>query len=77
MDIAYIIDNVSKEKINVFFGDAVCIRVLHKFDSLKVYELNGEMDFILGVMLGYDLHIQCRRYLERKEEGEKSYLRVI
>ena len=75
--ISYIVDKVSDTKINVFFGDALCIEVLRKFGSLKIPELNDEMDFILGVMLGYDLCTQCRRYLEHKESEEKRYLEVI
>ena len=66
--IDYMIDELSDIKINVFFGDSACIQVLQKFKTVKLNELSDEEDFILGVMLGYDLRVQCKRYLCRKEE---------
>lgn len=64
--IAYILTHPSVNKINVFFGDAQCIDVLRSFPSLDLSSLSDEEDFILGVLLGYDLRIQCERYLKRR-----------
>lgn len=62
--IDYIIQEVSKDKINVFFGDKNCIDVIRTFSHKKLNELTAEQDFILGIMLGYDKSAQCERYLE-------------
>ncbi len=64
-EISYIISDVSSEKINVFFGAEECIGVLKNFNTLELDKLSAAEDFILGSMLGYDLIIQCRRFLKR------------
>lgn len=70
LDIAYTIQPVTKSKINVFFGDAVCIEIIRSFNMGCLSGLTHEQDFILGTLLGYDLRIQCRRYLTRVAESE-------
>lgn len=55
------------KNINVFFGDSACIDVIKSFDPSNLTELTLEEDFILGAVLGYDIKIQCERYLNRKE----------
>ena len=75
--ISYVIDDVSSEKINVFFGADECIKVLVKFKTLELDKLSDEEDFILGTMLGYDLVIQCRRYVKRRNESAKKEEREI
>ena len=61
--IAYIIQDVTDSKINIFFGARPCIDLLKSFPHLNLRNLTPEQDFILGTMLGYDIMIQCRRYL--------------
>ena len=64
--ISYIVDDISAEKINVFFGADDCIKVLKGFKTLELDKLSDTEDFILGAMLGYDLLIQCRRFVKRR-----------
>ena len=61
--IAHILECPAPNKINVFFGDRDCIEVLKSFPHLNLNELSIDQDFILGAMLGYDIRVQCRRYL--------------
>jgi len=67
--IPYLISDVSKTKINVFFGNKVCIDVIKKLKHKNLSELTDEEDFILGIMLGYEVKKQCYRYLKRKKDG--------
>lgn len=62
--IDYAIQDVDKEKINVFFGAKQCIEVVKTFIHKKLHELSPEEDFILGTLLGYDKVAQCDRYLK-------------
>ncbi len=64
-EISFHIVNVSLNKINCFFGDLACIEVIRSFGDKKLHQLNDHEDFILGTLLGYDLHQQCERYLDR------------
>lgn len=66
LEISYTISIVNEIKINVFFGDRWCIGVIRSFEHLDLSRLTDEQDFILGTLLGYDIVIQCRRYLKRK-----------
>jgi len=50
-------------KVNFFFGDAHCISIIESFGTKPLNELDEKEDFILGVLLGYDLTRQCERYL--------------
>jgi len=61
--IDYAIQDVNKDKINVFFGAKKCIDVVKTFVNKKLSELTPEQDFILGTLLGYDKVTQCDRYL--------------
>jgi hypothetical protein len=63
-NIPYFIQEVTPEKINLFFGDEDCIEVVKHFKK-KLSEFTPEQDFILGIMLGYGRAQQCSRYLER------------
>lgn len=63
--IAYYITDVTDTKVNCFFGDSACIDVIRSFGTKPLHELSHEEDFILGALLGYDLHQQCERYLGR------------
>ncbi len=68
-NISYLINAVSNDKINVFFGSEVCIRVVAGFDS-ALNKLSPEEDFILGTMLGYGKLQQCERYLRMKKKNK-------
>jgi hypothetical protein len=63
--IAWLVREVTEEKINVFFGAPVCIQVIKSFGPKSLTEFTGEEDFMLGIMLGYDKLKQCERYLSR------------
>ena len=72
--IAYLIYPLGKNKINVFFGETICIEVVKRIDKVNLYDYSDEEDFILGIMLGYDRKIQCERYLQRKNDQPQSQL---
>lgn len=65
-EICFFISRVSANKVNVFFGDEVCIKVIESFGDKLLSDYTDEEDFILGIMLGYDRIKQCERYVERK-----------
>ena len=65
-DISFFISRVNADKVNVFFGDNVCINVIKSFGDKLLSDYTDEEDFILGVMLGYDRIKQCERYVKRK-----------
>ncbi len=65
LSIDYCILPVTETKVNVFFGDESCIEVIRSFNIRSLSHLTHEQDFILGALLGYDLQVQCRRYLGR------------
>ncbi|PID68821.1 MAG: hypothetical protein CR968_00860 [Flavobacteriia bacterium] len=66
-DIPYLVKFVSKQKVNVFFGDQVCLEIVKGFIHKKLTYLTPEEDFILGTMLGYNRLQQCNRYINRKD----------
>ncbi len=63
-NIPYLIQDVSERSINVFFGNENCIKVVSTFDR-HLNKLSPEQDFMLGIMLGYDRILQCKRYMQR------------
>ncbi len=65
--IAYICQKVSDRKVNVFFGSYQCVKIIRMFNQSDLSKLTDEQDFILGVMLGYDIRLQCERFSKRKE----------
>ncbi len=67
--IDYYIQEVNEKKINVFFGDTICIAVIKQIHFTSLSNLTDEEDFILGTMLGYARLKQCERYLKRKYSG--------
>jgi hypothetical protein len=67
--IEYYIQEVNGTKINVFFGNPVCIGVIKQINFESLSNLTDEEDFILGTMLGYDRVKQCERYLKRKRSN--------
>jgi hypothetical protein len=66
LKISYLIDDISDTKINVFFGHKGCIDVIKSFSSRNLSKITHEEDFILAAMLGYDIRMQCERYIKRK-----------
>ena len=64
--IPFLIYDVNDRYINVFFGEPECIEVLRSIGKEKLSDFSDEEDFILGMMLGYGMEQQCRRYLQRK-----------
>ena len=65
--IAYIIQPVGNERLNLFFGKKQCLDAIRMMVNRPLNQLTPEEDFILGAMLGYDICAQCERYCERKE----------
>ena len=62
------IQEVDKDKINIFFGDSRCLRIIESFNQSSLSKLSDEQDFMLGIMLGYDRAQQCERYLSRTQK---------
>ncbi len=65
--IPYKIKEVNKKNINVFFGNKDCIRIVSTFDK-PLNEFTPEQDFMLGIMLGYDKILQCKRYFVMRDK---------
>ena len=63
--ISYVIHDIDKNKINVYFGSPQCVDVVKTLNP-KLNEISAEQDFMLGIMLGYDRVKQCERYLKIK-----------
>lgn len=63
----YILENLKSGYVNIFFGTAECVEVLRKFRKSSLREFSPEEDFILGVLLGYNVQQQCKRYIDRKK----------
>ncbi len=68
--IAYYIQPVTVEKINVFFGAKECVEVVKHWNLKSLSDSTPEQDFILGMMLGYGRLQQCNRYLDRVNKRE-------
>ncbi len=66
-NIPYVINDTGKKNINVFFGNKSCIRVVSTFDK-QLDKLTPEQDFMLGIMLGYDKILQCKRYFVMRDK---------
>lgn len=65
--ISYRIQEVGKNKINLYFGKPECMDVVYHIITRPLNQLTPEEDFILGAMLGYDIAQQCRRYCNKKQ----------
>lgn len=72
-NIPYVINEVNGKNINVFFGNKDCIAVVSTFDK-KLNKLSPEQDFMLGIMLGYDKILQCKRYFVMRDKYQKNNL---
>lgn len=56
-------------KVNLFFGEKIPILVLKNIIKSPLNELTSEQDFVLGILLGYDIKKQCERFLKRHLKG--------
>lgn len=65
--ISYLIYPLEKGKVNIFFGEADCLKILKSFSSSDLSLLSPEEDFILGMMLGYGKSQQYQRLLKQKK----------
>lgn len=70
--ISYFLLEVNVNKVNIFFGNELCIKIIQSFDKKSLSDYTNEEDFMLGTMLGYDCVQQCERYLERKGKGVEN-----
>lgn len=68
-NIDFVIQEVSSDKVNLYFGKQECISAIKLIVSRPLNMLTPEEDFILGTMLGYDVCAQCKRYCKRKEQN--------
>jgi hypothetical protein len=75
--IAHYTQAVNGTKINVFFGNSICIDVIKRMKFTSLSNLTDEEDFILGTMLGYDRLKQCERYLKRKRGSNHDNIEKI
>ena len=68
--IIFYIQQVNERKINVFFGNTVCVNVIKSIGDKSLKDYTPEEDFILGTMLGYSRLQQCKRYVTQKSTTE-------
>ena len=61
--IDYLVQPVTADKVNLYFGHRACLDAVRMFVHKPLNELSAEEDFMLGVMLGCDLPMQCERLL--------------
>jgi hypothetical protein len=64
--IPYVVREVSKNKVNVYFGRVECLEIVKGFGDKPLNQFTHEEDFILGIMLGYSRSEQYGRYRKRK-----------
>ena len=72
LGIAYRIQSVTDSKVNLYFGNRMCLETVATFIHKPLNELSAEEDFMLGAMLGYDIAGQCEPYCKRKSPGVSS-----
>lgn len=63
--IDYLEQPVSTGRVNLYFGNRVCLDVVRTFVHKRMNELSPAEDFMLGAMLGYDIAGQCERFCKR------------
>lgn len=66
LGIQHEIQHVSPNKVNLFFGNELCLKVVRSFIHKPLNQLSAEEDFMLGVMLGYNIIHQCERFFQYK-----------
>ena len=55
LGIAYRIQSVTDSKVNLYFGNRMCLETVATFIHKPLNELSAEEDFMLGAMLGLSL----------------------
>ncbi len=65
-NINYIVRKGGDNSINLFFGREECLSAIRLIVDRPLSDLTPEEDFMLGVLLGYDIRMQCERYCDRK-----------
>lgn len=65
--IAYLTQPVDERKVNLYFGDNVCLDTVKTFIHKPLSKLTPAEDFMLGAMLGYDIRQQCARFCKRSQ----------
>lgn len=63
--IAYHVQEVAADKVNVLFGHAAWVETASRIVTKPLARLSPAEDFMLGTLLGYDPEQQCRRFLAR------------
>lgn len=67
-EIDFCLQKVTTNKTNVFFGREECVDIVKTFANSSLSNISDELDFMLGVMLGYDRMQQCQRYIKRRKD---------
>ncbi len=63
----------NRENMNLFFGQKDCLTTIQSILQNKPLEsLSPEEDFMLGILLGYEMCRQCQRYQKQKATLNKS-----
>ena len=65
--ICYTVQEASEHAVNLYFGRPECVETIRLITTRPLNQLSPEEDFILGALLGYDLRMQCERFLKRKK----------
>lgn len=66
LGIDHLTQPVTDSKVNLNFGNRLCLNAVRTFVHKPLNELTPEEDFMLGAMLGYDIARQCERFCKRK-----------
>lgn len=66
--IEYLTQEVGEDgrKLNIYFGKPACLAAVRTFIGKPLNRLTPEEDFMLGAMLGYDIPLQCERFLKKR-----------
>ena len=68
---SYLIQKQQNGNINVFFGNKECLHVARVLCANKsLNQLSPEEDFMLGILLGYSVCEQCKRYCKKQNQKE-------
>ena len=70
-EIAYVAYPLGCSRVNLFFGNPLCVEVVRRIAKPNLTEWTEEEDFILGILLGYDKLQQCRRFLDFRERSRE------
>ena len=71
LQIDYLEQPVAINKVNLYFGNKVCLDVVKTFIHKSMNALTPAEDFMLGTMLGYDLAGQCVRFCKRSQANNQ------